>query len=468
MLGGVGHVERESWFLRVRHHYVAHEKRLAALTLYPVSKSTTLGQCTEHHLRKGPAMNRHLVLLFFIVACASALTLAQESSPVQINQITETIFLLTENSPAGSVNVVASVGPDGILLVDTGFGFMVDTLRAALKRVTGAEVKIIVNTHAHTEHTGGNAAFGQRAVIVGQARLRTQLRSGAYVMEEFPDDALPTVTFEDSLILYFNGERVRLSAVRGGHDDNNTVIHFTGSGVACVGGIVRGRLFPTVDRLSGDINAFESALQQTLANLPKGTRLIPGHGGELSMTDLRQIGEMIKGTFTLVLGELAKGKDVSTLQRENVLKPWSSYADALISTDRWIQLIADGTRSHRAATSVIEPLYYSLRKGDGDAAVAQYRQLKKEHPDDYVFGEGQINRVGYYLLANGRTKDAVTIFQLNVQEYPDSWNVYDSLGEAYTVQGNNRMAMENYKKSLKLNPKNTNALDILKQLEAAR
>jgi glyoxylase-like metal-dependent hydrolase (beta-lactamase superfamily II) len=461
-------VERESWFLRVWHHCVAHEELLNALMLYPISESATLGQCTEHHLRKGPAVNRHLVVLFFIVACASSLAPAQEGSPVQINQITETMFLLTENSPAGSVNIVASVGPDGILLVDTGFGFMVDTLRAALKRLTGAEVKIIVNTHAHTEHTGGNAAFGQRGIVVGQARLRTQLRSGAYLMEEFPDDALPGVTFEDSLILYFNGEKVRLFAVRGGHDDNNTIIHFTGSGVACVGGIVRGRLFPTVDRLSGDINAFESALQQTLANLPEGTRLIPGHGGEMSVTDLREVSGMIKQTTALVLGELAKGKDVSTLQRENVLKPWNAYADAFISTDRWIQLIADGTRSHRAATSIIEPLYYTLRKGDGDAAVALYRQLKKEHPDDFVFGEGQINRVGYYLLANGRTKDAITIFQLNVQEHPEAWNVYDSLGEAYMVQGNNRVAMENYKKSLKLNPKNTNAIDMLKQLEAAR
>lgn len=413
-------------------------------------------------------MNRCLVSLSLVVACTSVLALSRENSAVKLDQITETIFLLTENSPAGSVNVVASVGPDGILLVDTGFGFMADTLRAALKRLTGADIKIIVNTHAHTEHTGGNAAFGQRSVVVGQARLRTQLRSGAYVMEEFPDDALPGVTFEDSLILYFNGEKVRLFAVRGGHDDNNTVIHFTGSGVACVGGIVRGRLFPSVDRLSGDINAFESALKKTLANLPEGTRLIPGHDGELSMTDLREIREMIKETTSLVLGEMAKGKDVSTLQGENVLKPWSSYADAFISTDRWIQLIADGTRSHRAATSIIEPLYHTLRKDNGDAAVAQYHHLKKEHPEDYVFGEGQINRVGYYLLANGRTKDAITIFGLNVQEYPDSWNVYDSLGEAYMVQGNNRMAVENYKKSLKINPKNTNALDILKQLEAAK
>lgn len=99
-----------------------------------------------------------------------------------------------------------------------------------------------------------------------------------------------------------------------------------------------------------------------------------------------------------------------------------------------------------------------------DSAVTQYLDLKKNQAQSYDFSEPQLNRLGYRLLQQRKLKEAIRVFQLNVEAYPQSGNVYDSLGEAYMVNGDKQLAIENYEKSLKLDPGNANAVEMLKKL----
>jgi hypothetical protein len=101
-----------------------------------------------------------------------------------------------------------------------------------------------------------------------------------------------------------------------------------------------------------------------------------------------------------------------------------------------------------------------------DAAVAEYHRLKRLRFRDLHAGEGELNALGYRLLQQNKTREAIEILKLNVAAYPKSANVYDSLGEACMVAGEKALAVENYRKSLALDPKNTNAAEKLKQLEA--
>jgi CubicO group peptidase (beta-lactamase class C family) len=93
-----------------------------------------------------------------------------------------------------------------------------------------------------------------------------------------------------------------------------------------------------------------------------------------------------------------------------------------------------------------------------------YHFLKKNNEQKYDFGENQLNDLGYQLLAKKKTKEAIEIFKLNVEAYPNQFNPYDSLGEAYMLDGNKELAMRNYKKSLELNPNNSNAESKLKEI----
>ena len=102
------------------------------------------------------------------------------------------------------------------------------------------------------------------------------------------------------------------------------------------------------------------------------------------------------------------------------------------------------------------------------AALERYAELKKSQSAEHKIEESTLNILGYTLLISGQTQDAITVFQRNVQEYPKSGNVYDSLGEAYTKAGQKELAIQNYEMSLQLDPKNQNAIDRLKKLKETK
>ena len=115
--------------------------------------------------------------------------------------------------------------------------------------------------------------------------------------------------------------------------------------------------------------------------------------------------------------------------------------------------------------SIAETLYKIAVEKDAASAVAEYRKLKTQNSAAYDFSEDELNILGYQLLGMKRTKDAIEIFKLNVEMFPDSSNPYDSLGETYLADGQKELALVNYKKAAELDPKNSNAIQIVRQLE---
>jgi CubicO group peptidase (beta-lactamase class C family) len=115
--------------------------------------------------------------------------------------------------------------------------------------------------------------------------------------------------------------------------------------------------------------------------------------------------------------------------------------------------------------SIVPKLEKTITEKGIAAGIAEYRDLKATQPGTYNFAEGELNQLGYRLLGAGKIKEAIEIFKLNVEAYPKGFNTYDSLGEAYARANERELAASNYKKSLELNPKNTNAVEMLKKLE---
>ena len=102
-----------------------------------------------------------------------------------------------------------------------------------------------------------------------------------------------------------------------------------------------------------------------------------------------------------------------------------------------------------------------------ESAVRRYRALKQSQPNDYDFdSSNELNALGYELLRRGEREPAIAVFKLNVEAFPDFWNVYDSLGEALLAAGHKALAIENYRRSVELNPDNKSGTDLLKRLEA--
>jgi D-alanyl-D-alanine-carboxypeptidase/D-alanyl-D-alanine-endopeptidase len=102
-------------------------------------------------------------------------------------------------------------------------------------------------------------------------------------------------------------------------------------------------------------------------------------------------------------------------------------------------------------------------QGVDDAATA-YADLKSDHTDDYDFGEPQLQRLGYRYLGRDRIEEAIAVFRLNVEAYPDSWNAYDSYGEALLENDETEKAIVNYRRSVELNADNHAGIAVLKRL----
>jgi CubicO group peptidase (beta-lactamase class C family) len=103
----------------------------------------------------------------------------------------------------------------------------------------------------------------------------------------------------------------------------------------------------------------------------------------------------------------------------------------------------------------------ALQKGTATALQQFTRDLTSG-----AISEGTVNQTGYVLLGNKKIADAILVFQKNVELHPGSWNVYDSLGEAYVTNGDRELAVKNYRKSVELNPKNENGSEALRKLGA--
>jgi tetratricopeptide (TPR) repeat protein len=134
----------------------------------------------------------------------------------------------------------------------------------------------------------------------------------------------------------------------------------------------------------------------------------------------------------------------------------------------WVPDVKAGFDPRR---SIAESLSATIAASGVETAIQQYHALKAHdlkaaQPTTYNFDENQLNSLGYRLLNAKKFNDAIRIFQLNVEAYPQSGNVYDSLGEAYMNDGNKPLAIANYQKSVELNPKNRNALVYLQKLSA--
>jgi CubicO group peptidase (beta-lactamase class C family) len=131
-----------------------------------------------------------------------------------------------------------------------------------------------------------------------------------------------------------------------------------------------------------------------------------------------------------------------------------------------INHMLDGEPHAMPRQSAAEALATAVRQGvRGDSLRARFAAIQRDTAR-FALSEAAINRLGYFLIAKGQPANAVSVFSLNVTAFPKSANVYDSLGEAYLISGDTTRAVANYRKSLELDPANTNAVTVLKRLGA--
>jgi len=386
---------------------------------------------------------------------------------IEVTEVANNVYKLACTDQFVS-NCVALVGRDGILLIDSGVNATADLLVAELEKLEKGPVKYLIITHGHADHTGANALLSSEAKIIAHENFEKDFKTGYGLLAELPDNAFPVITFKDTYSIDFDGEKIKLIHFAHGHSDSDIIVHLTKSKVACLGALYTPDTFPFVDlNHGGDVRAYTDNIRKMIGMFPDDIKLITSHGRDGTKDDLVQFHEMLVKTTAIIQQALDEGKDIEAMRKDDVLKEWDSWGTGFVSKDLWTQTVANSLTGNipPQKTLVFEPLFHTVREKGVAAAIEKYHELKESHPEEYDFGENNLNALGYYLIGKERYEDAIEVFKLNVELFPESVNPYDSLGEAYMKMGDKKSAIVYYEKALEKNPEYPSAIAALKQLK---
>lgn len=241
-------------------------------------------------------------------------------------------------------NIGASVGADGILIVDDDYAQVSLKLAEALKALGAEYPKFILNTHWHGDHTEGNKYFGKNSLIVAQENVRKRLAVESMVLGDkvpaYPDFALPEITYAQAMSIYFNGEEVRLVHYPNGHTDGDSVIFFVNSNVVHMGDHYFKDRFPFVDLDNGgSVEGMTRNIGDIINRLAPDAKIIPGHGALAAPADLKNYHQMLIETTVHVRNGMVAGKTLEGLKKEGLPEKYKSWGTGFIKTDAWIETI---------------------------------------------------------------------------------------------------------------------------------
>jgi glyoxylase-like metal-dependent hydrolase (beta-lactamase superfamily II) len=222
-------------------------------------------------------------------------------------------------------NVGLSVGDDGVVMVDDQFAPLSEKIVAAIRTVSNGDIRFLVNTHVHGDHTGGNENFGKMGVpILAQENVRLRLaKSGGPNGSAAPAAALPVLTYTDGVTLHVNGEDLRVVRLPPAHTDGDSMIEFTGSNAIHVGDVFRTTGYPVIDlNNGGSAKGTLEALARVIEAAGPETKVIPGHGEVSSREDVRAFRDMVQQVYDRVSGMIKQGM---TLEQVVAAKPTAEF-----------------------------------------------------------------------------------------------------------------------------------------------
>jgi cyclase len=288
------------------------------------------------------------LLAFGVLVGSLAAAQDQDFSKVQIKvtKVAGNVYML-ESGDAG--NIGASVGDDGIVIVDDQYAPLADKIQAALKSITDKPVRFVINTHYHGDHTGGNAYFQKQAPIIAHDNVRKRLETGGgagnggslhFDAKPASKEALPILTFDHDVTVHLNGEDIRALYFPAGHTDGDSIIFFPKSNVVHMGDDFVTYGFPFIDVESGgSINGMIDAVVQVISQLPKDVKIIPGHGPVSSVDDVWTYLAMLKGTRDAVENALAEHKTLEQMKQAKLLDPWKKYSGGFVTEDMFLETL---------------------------------------------------------------------------------------------------------------------------------
>lgn len=473
---------------------------------------------------------RYWLFLAILVFSGTASLRAEDVAglPLHVQKLDSRAIRVWLGDFISSTAVVAIATKEGIVVIDTIGNPTVDReLRKVIARELGRnDFKYLINTHGHGDHTMGNPVYAD-CTIIAQERCAEGMRANRsdnqrivewYTtaindlkkeIEKQPADSpevkklkeqltldelnlnvrtqksgetltFPTKTFADRMKLNLGDTTFELYYTGGLHSASDIAVFVPELGLLMTGDTMAdvwltdtpGCLASFMAR-NGVRHDFPLLLENWSLLLGRKDQikdLIPGHwNGDLTLAGFENRYNYIKTLWEGINKAVNDGKSLEEVFAEYPLKtrfPELADSPGLNPRNHATTILAiwcEVTKSESAAARV----YDLVNQGGSEDAIRKILAEREVKPAKYYFLEAEFNIQGYRFMQENKVPQAMVLFKLNADLYPQSWNVYDSLAEAYMQSGDNEMAVKLYEKSLQLNPDNKNAKTMLERIRAA-
>ena len=241
-------------------------------------------------------------------------------------------------------NIVVFSGPDGLLLVDTGFSkHAVNALRKTFSGLAKGEVRYIINTHLHGDHVDGNGIGLADTKVIDLKSLVNPDFKGLISRSDRPLRGRAGQELAAPYSIRFNSQDIQIIPNPGLHSQDDLLVYFPKSKVLCMGDLLLSESCPAVQ----DVAGYMDFLDKVINIFPAGTMFVSGHGKELTRDDLSKYRDDLAGMIAVVRKNYVAGKSAEDMVRDDVLKAYKAKYSLLdwIGPDSWLLRIVEGLRS---------------------------------------------------------------------------------------------------------------------------
>ncbi|WP_024771605.1 MBL fold metallo-hydrolase [Aquimarina macrocephali] len=278
-------------------------------------------------------MKKLLILAVFTLFFAAN---AQDKEvKITVDPLSDNIYMLT--GQGGNIGVFKN--EKGLFIIDDQFARLSDKILTNLKTISDQPVTMVINTHYHGDHTGGNENMANRgATIFAQKNVRSRMEKGQKEKGSIVPLSLPVITFNEGLQLYFKDENVKAFHVHNAHTDGDALIYFANGNVLHMGDTFFNGRYPYIDLKSGgSIKGYIKASEKALLIANDATKIIPGHGKLATKKDLEMFLKMLKEITSTIQKEIDAEKSEKDIIKNTSLTATydtKGYGDGFINSER--------------------------------------------------------------------------------------------------------------------------------------
>ena len=265
-----------------------------------------------------------------------------ETAEVTTKKVNENLFLLYGLGG----NIAVSTGDDGVLIVDSQIPIIFPKIMKAIKKLSDDKIIYTINTHWHWDHSDGNLVLdSDETKIISHSNARENMQKGGLInmgttilnQEPYPKSALPVITHENGMSLYFNDEKIDLLHFGPAHTTGDTVIYFTDQNAIHLGDVFFSNSYPFIDvDNGGSLTGMINYLEKIVLVIDKDTIVMPGHGEISSINDIKETIEMLKTVKNRILMSIKNNQSLGQIMSSNITKDFDKKYNTLLFRDTFI------------------------------------------------------------------------------------------------------------------------------------